>query len=166
MVYGGLQNTPFVNPRKNFSVIPKPFQSVSKTQSSKALEAKMGVGKPKRRPQHNVSVTRAPPYKVLQRNLNPFEAKWGKTQATGKVSHTRRQGCSPRCCKSMDRNLSPLKQNGGKRGSPFRDNKVSHTRRQGSPQYKCWNTDLNNRPKEKRRWGNPNDQRSRLSCPI
>jgi hypothetical protein len=70
VVYGGLQNTPFVNPRKNFSVIPKPFQSVSKTQSSKALEAKMGVGKPKRRPpQHNVSVTRAPPYKVSERNL-------------------------------------------------------------------------------------------------
>lgn len=151
MVYGGLQNTPFVNPRKN-SVIPKPFQSVSKTQSSKALKAKMGVGKPKRRPQHNVSVTRAPPYKVAT-ELEPLKSKMGENPSDRQsvTQHTRRQG-SPDVVK-YGSELESLKAKWGKESEPFATTKChSHTRGgRAPPQYKCWNTDLNNRPKEKRK---------------
>ena len=124
----------------------------------------MGVGKPKRRHHStNVSVTRAPPYKVLQRNLNPpFKAKWGKTQATGKVSHTRRQGCSPDVVK-YGSELESLKAKWGKESEPFATTKChTHAAAGLLPQYKCWNTDLNNRPKEKRRKKNGATQTTKV----
>ena len=127
-----------------------------------ALKAKMGVGKPKRRPQHNVSVTRAPPYKVLQRNLNPpLKQNGGKPKRQAKC-HTRGGRVVPPMLQSMVRNLSPFKQNGGKRASPSRQQSVTHAAAGLLPQYKCWNTDLNNRPKEKRRKKNGATQTTKV----
>ena len=99
------------------------------------------MGEPKRPPQE---ASPGFPHINVGTELTSPKAKWGNP-SDSKVSlgfpHVK-----------FERNLSPLKQNGGA---------LATTKSRGLPHINV-GTDLN-RPKEK--WGNPNDQ-SRLSCPI